>query len=82
MNYWGYGCDNLGLGILGGVFSLIFWILVVVIVIYFVRWLLRGDKIHIKGITKDSPLDILKERYVKGEIDKKEYEEKKKDLMG
>lgn len=30
----------------------------------------------------DSPMNILRERYARGEIDKAEFEEKKKDLSG
>ncbi|MFA4975222.1 MAG: SHOCT domain-containing protein [Candidatus Paceibacterota bacterium] len=73
--YNGYGGWGGMMGFLGGgIMMILFW----AIVIYFIVWLVRNNKIN--GGNSNKALDILKERYVKGEIDKKEFEEKKKDL--
>jgi putative membrane protein len=62
----------------GGLFMIILWVLVIVGVIYFVQWSIEQGK---GGGEKESALEILKKRYAKGEINKQEYEEKKKDLV-
>ena len=63
-------------GILGWLSILLFWLLLILGVVALVRHLARS------GQTREdkTPLDILKERYANGEIDKKEFEEKRKDL--
>ena len=77
---------NFGYGAMGGfgwIFMVVFWGLVIWAVVVLIRgnfgkgYLTYGDDAHGKD---KSPLDILKERYAKGEIDKKEFEERKKDL--
>jgi putative membrane protein len=69
-------------GWIGGIFSLLFWVLVIIAIVVLVRWLKRSP--HDRKIcwpwSGKSALDILKERYAKGEVDKKEFEEKKKEL--
>jgi putative membrane protein len=60
----------------GGTFMWIIFLIVIGLLIYFI---VNAQK------TKDraeSPLDILKRRYAKGEITKEEYERMKKDLEG
>lgn len=57
---------------------IVFWGLIVLGLIFLIRWLI--------GVTKaikreESALDILKKRYARGEIDKEEFEQKKKDLL-
>jgi putative membrane protein len=79
--YYGYGPMNF----FGGFLSILWWIFVIWAIIHVVRWLRHeggmGKMGKMRGFRySDSALDLLRERYVKGEIDKKEFEEKKKDL--
>ena len=66
-----------GFWLLGSIFMLGFWVLVIVGIVFLIRWIfgLPGAK------TEESALDILKKRYARGEISKEEFEEKKKDIM-
>jgi putative membrane protein len=77
-----YGFYGPGWGLVGGIFMFIFWVLVIVAVVAVVKWVKHGKYEHRdkKWPWSKSAIDILKERYAKGEIDKKEFEEKKKDL--
>lgn len=56
---------------------LLFLVLLILGVIALIRYLAKSRQRK----EDKTPLDILKERYAKGEIDKKEFEEKKKDLI-
>jgi len=59
----------------GGFMMLAFWALIM----WLIYMLVRDASIKNKN-SGSSALEILKERYAKGEIEKKEFEEKKKDL--
>lgn len=57
------------------------WIVVIVGIIAIFRWWVRSKSAMDKRVeAEDSALTILKKRYDKGEIDKDEFEEKKKIL--
>ncbi len=60
-------------------FGWILWIAIIALIVFLVWQYLRQDKNL--GDSQNSPLEILKQRYAKGEIDKEEYEEKKRDLI-
>ena len=81
---WRMGPDMMygwGMGWFGGIFSLIFWILVIVGMVLLIRWLIHMSKGHSEpGPSGSKALEILRERYARGEIEKQEFEEKKKDL--
>lgn len=77
---WGHEGITCGLGGWG---MMIFWIIVVIAIIFLVRWLAgQGRTSSGTSEKQESALDILKKRYAKGEIDKEEFERKKRDLTG
>lgn len=81
--FYGYGpMYGIGWGhtIFGFFMMLLVIATVVVLVVLLVRWL-GGQGLRGHG-TGAAALDILKERYARGEIDTKEFEERKKALGG
>jgi putative membrane protein len=76
MGAWGWG----GM-IFGPIMMIVFLAVVVVVVVLLVRWLGgpgHGGALH--SPPGKTPLDILKERFAKGEIDKEEFEERRRVL--
>ncbi len=70
-----FGCNTLGIG--WG------WIIGIIVLLIIILVVLRSAGQQKKAEYRDNKtaLDILKERYAKGEINKEEFEERKKDLI-
>lgn len=65
-----------------GILSLLLLILVIVGIVALIRSLL-GYGVHgVRGRGRPPGLDVLEERYAKGEIQRDEYLQKKRDLGG
>jgi len=80
--YYGYGYGG---GVWDGLWHIIGIIIVIWVVSMVVRMFFCGSRRrHWRGhrMWNSSAVDILDERYAKGEISKEEYEERKKTLTG
>jgi len=74
--------SDLGMGWFGMIFMLAFWVLVVIVLIFLVKWLIQATSGKKATPTiSNRGLEILKERYARGEIDKAEFDSKKRDLL-
>lgn len=79
MYYSGSGMMGWGMGGYGWIFTILFWILIIIAFLALMKWFRSSHQLT--GLNNDrTSLDILKERYAKGEIDKDEFDTKRKDL--
>lgn len=75
MMYPGSGHMFWNFGFFGIFFMILFWAAVIFLVYWVVKKATENQK-------PSKPIDILKERYAKGEITKSEYEKKKNEIGG
>ena len=76
-----YTCPMLGFGTGGGylgmILGIILWITIIVGIVWLATKLINKEKVRGRD---SNPLEILKERYAKMELNKQEYEKMKKEL--
>ncbi len=82
----GYGFGHMmgwGWGMYGGIRMILFWILLIAIALFLLRRFSGGWEYPRKGTSsaQSGALEILKQRYAKGEISKEEYDERRRTLM-
>ena len=74
MDGYGWGWAWWGIG-----HMLLWWVLIILGIVVLVRWLARPTTGPQQPLA-ESALEILKKRYVRGEIGKEEFEQKKRDV--
>jgi putative membrane protein len=82
----GYGS---GYGMMGGygfgIVHLVFWAVILIALVVGIVWLVRsmtGSGAHHHPSKRSAGLEVLEERYARGELNRDEYLEKKKDMQG
>ena len=89
MGNYGWGPGYMGSGYMGHgfgwVFMILIWILIIVAVAAVVKWIFSSSSSSSHSLpppSRKTALDILQERYAKGEINREEFLERKRDLDG
>ena len=63
----------------GGEFMWVFWLLIIFVVVLLIKANSNENDSNERG---ESPLEILENRYVRGEIDEREFRLRQKELSG
>ena len=64
----------------GGWMMIVWWAVLIVVVAVLVKWI-RSEASGTRD-SGETALEILRKRYARGEIDREEYEKKKRELTG
>ena len=81
---YGYGPQWGMMGGYGG-FGMIVWVVVLIAIVALVVWLVRSSAsagMHPLSARRSPGLEVLEERYARGDISRDEYLQKKKDIGG
>jgi len=78
MGGYGFGA---GMGF-GGFGMILLWVVLIVAAVLAVRWVVDRSHSDAGPHRERGALEILRERYARGEIDKAEFEQKSRDLAG
>jgi uncharacterized membrane protein len=63
------------------VVEMVFMIIALIVIAYAIYWLWQNQKLTLPT-QQETPMDIAKKRYAKGEITKKQFEDTRKELGG
>lgn len=64
----------------GGIFMILWWVLIIAGIVVLVKWLATSFGTGGRSGGESKALDLLKERYARGEIDEQEFQKRKRDL--
>ncbi|MEN8190582.1 MAG: SHOCT domain-containing protein [Thermodesulfobacteriota bacterium] len=78
---WWCGPGAFFSGPLGMIGTLLFWGLIIALATWFLQSIFRGNRSNNSTAADKSGLNILKERYARGEIGKDEFNRMKTDLI-
>ena len=82
---WGYGGmphGGMGFGMGGWILMVLLWVLLIVGIVVLVKWLISssGSDSRQSEARRGRALEILRERYARGEIDHEEFDERRRRL--
>ncbi len=75
-NLTGFGSWGMGFG---WIFMILFWVLIILGIVTLVKWFSTSNT-NANFPPSKTALELLEQRYARGEIDREEFEQKKHDL--